>query len=359
MREKTTVKGIHIQDRTEDEIRGALVDQAPEVVETAVRLWQYAVKNHLGVSRLGQACGIGSGMLSPWFNGEYTGDSVAIAERIDKFFWRMEQKDKYGAIRRFVETRLATTLWNVFEKTRIVRRIQMVEGPEQVGKSRAAAEYTARNNSGRTVYMSLSGGAKSSGEFVWRLADALGIPYAVKLSEKRLRIRAQLEACDLIIIDEAHLAFTWTDRALAEWLDYLRTDIFDNGSRGIVLIATNSNMMDGLMNFKRRSRYNLGQTLGRMRNDPVRIDPAEDIVEEDVKALVERYYKPGKAALERLSKVAAIDQLGHFGLLEDILNEAWTAAKSRNKSLDDATVLTTVSNVMSSLKTRRPMYERI
>lgn len=354
------VKGIQIKDRTEEEMRSALASQAPEVVETAIRLWLYARANHLGVSRLAQTIGgIGAGMISQWLNGEYPGDPIAIAERVDKFFWRLDQKEKYGAIRKFVETRLATALWNVFEKTRIVRRIQLVEGPEQVGKSRAALEYYARNNSGRTAYTTLSGGTKSGvGDFVWRLADNLGIPYGVKLSEKKLRIRHRLEACDLVVIDEGHLAFTWTDRALAEWLDYIRTDLFDNGARGIVIIATNSDMMDGLGKFQARHKYNLGQTLGRMRHDPMRIDPAEDIVIEDVLALVERYYKPGKAALERLLEVAARDQLGHFGLLEDILNEAWTAAKTRKKSLDDTIVLATVKTVIAALKTRKPLYER-
>lgn len=354
-----SVKGIHIQDRTEEEIRAAVSSHGPKVEAAAVKLWQYARQHHLGVSRLAQAAGIPAGTMSQWFNGEYPGDSGAIAEKAEKFFWRLDQKEKYGAIRKFVETSLAQALWNVFEKARIVRRIQLVEGPEQVGKSRAAIEYQSRNNSGRTIYMSLSGGAKTASEFVWRLAEALGIDYSVKLAEKKLRIRKCLVACDLLIIDEAHLAFSWTDRALADWLDYLRTDIFDNGSRGIVLIATNTDMMQGLGAFKRRSRYNLGQTLGRLRNDPVRIDPAEDIVEADVEALAARYYKPGKAALRELTRVASLDQLGHFGLLEDILNESWTAAKARKKALDDTTVLDVTRRVLATLKTRKPLYERM
>jgi DNA transposition AAA+ family ATPase len=298
-------------------------------------------------------------MLSQCFNGSYPGDYSAIAKRIETFFWRLEQKALYGGMREFCETALANVLFKVFEKTRITRRIQPVEGPEQLGKTRAATEYTRRNNSGRTIYTKIAGGSHQGGvgEFIWNLAERLDLPYTIKLKEKRIRIKQHLESCDLIIIDEAHLIFTWSDRAQAEFWDYLRTDIFDDGARGVVLIFTNNSMFDSLSKFRARTKYNVGQLLGRMRVDAMRIDPAEDIIEDDVEMLVTRYLKnPKKDTIRKLHALASRNQLGHFGLLDDVLNESWTRAKARKAALSDEIILNTANETLSTLNARKELY---
>jgi hypothetical protein len=353
-------QAIPIKDRAESDIRDGLKGQEPEVIAAALDLWKYARDKNLGLSALAHQSRIPSGTLSQFLNGVYDkGDYLAISERIKQFFWRLEQKALYGGLREFRETRLAKTLWSVFEKTRIIRRIQIVQGPEQMGKTRAAMEYAERNNSGRTIYLKLAGGTRSGcGDFVWDLADALGIPYTIKLREKRIRIKQALEPCDLIIIDEAHLTFAWSDRSAEEFWDYLRTDVYNDGARGVVLIATNSDMLSRIQAFRRRARYNVGQLLGRMRNDVIEIDPADDIVEADVRLLIERYYKPGAAAVRKLHALASAGQRGHFGLLQDVLDEAWATSKARKKDLDDETVLKTADQVWETLKTRKDMYEQ-
>lgn len=346
-----------LTDRSPDQIRETLADKEPAAVGQLLALHDYAAREHLGLTALGHRCGISSGILSQLFNGNYPGDYLAMARRIETFFWRLEQKALYGGLREFVETDLATNLFSIFEKVRVIRRMQLIESPEQLGKTRAAKEYTERNNSGRTIYVQLAGGTRSGlGDFIWSLAESLGIPYTVKLREKRLRIKQGLEACDLVIIDEAHLVDTWTDRSAAEFWDYLRTDIFDNGSRGVVLIATNHSMLDMLRKFRRRAGYNVGQLLGRMRNEVVRIDPVEDITPDDIAALVGRYYRPGSEAIQRLTKIARTEQLGHIGLLEDILNEAWSRAKAEHKPLSDRTVLSVAQETLDNLKTRKELY---
>ena len=206
--------------------------------------------------------------------------------------------------------------------------------------------------------MKLAGGTRNGcGDFVWDLAEALGIPYSIKLREKRIRIKQALESCDLVIIDEAHLVWTWSDRSTAEFFDYLRTDIFADGERGVVLVATNSDMVKGIQTFRKRSGYNVGQLLGRMRNEVMSIDPAEDILVEDVKLLVDRYYKAGAATVRKLHTIATREQLGHFGLLEDLINEAWTRAKARKQSLTDEIVDKTAEQIMAELKQRKELYE--
>jgi len=356
---KNSYRGIPIKDRDVAHIRAALAGQDKYVADQFLALHDYARRKSLGLSRLSSETRIGTGILSPCFNGQYDkGDYNAIARRIETFFWRLDQKALYGGLREFKETALAKSLWAAFEKTRIIRRIQVIQGPEQVGKTRAAREYATRNNSGRTIYNMLSGGTKAGcGNFIWNTAEDLGLPYTVSLREKRLRIRQSLEACDLFFIDEAHLCFTWHDKAQRDFWDYIRTDIFADGARGVVIMATNQDMLQGLQAWRRRCGYNVGQLLGRMRNEIMVIDPAEDILLEDVQLLVQRYYKPGKKTLRRLHHIAIQPQLGHFGLITDVMNEAWTKAKSKKRKLDDNTVDQTAEETMKVLKDRKELYE--
>lgn len=356
--EKNSLVGIPLKERSQDDIRRIFAGEEEDVVKQFLALHAYACKHHLGISALGHQTNIPAGVLSQCFNHSYNGDYSALAERVDKFFWRLGQKELYGGLRQFVETRLAKTLWTVFEKVRIIRRIQVIRSPEQLGKTRAAEEYTARNNSGRTVYTRLSGGTRQGcGDFIWNLAEQLGIPYSVKMREKRIRIKSALEACDLVIIDEAHLVWSWCDASARDFWDYLRTDIFSDGERGVVLIATNSDMLNELAKFRRRAGYNVGQLLGRMRNEVLTIDPVEDVIEEDVAALMARYYKPGKEAVRLIHSLAQREQLGHFGLVDDILNESWTRAKAKKRDLTDEVVIATAREIVDELKGRKQLYE--
>lgn len=349
--------GTPIKDRDPDDIRHALDGESEPVIKQFLALHEYARKNRLGISALGHQTSIPGGVLSQCFNHAYSGDYTAVAARIESFFYRLGQKELYGGLRQFVETKLARSLWTIFEKTRIVRRIQIVQSPEQLGKTRAALEYAHRNNSGRTHYCRLSGGARhGAAEFIWSLSEALGIPYTAKLREKRIRIRQALEACDLVIIDEAHLIWSWNDASARDFWDYLRTDIFSDGDRGIVLISTNSDMLGNLAKFRRRVGYNIGQLLGRMRNEVIKIDPRDDILESDVALLVGRYYGAGKEALRIVHDYASREQLGHFGLIEDIMNEAWTRSKAKRKELTDEIVIATAREIMDGLKERSALY---
>ena len=345
--------GVPLRLRDADKVAALLKSVAHDAAPSFIRLHAHAQKHGIGISALAHQTRINTSVLSPCFNGTYTGDYHAIAARIDTYFWQLEQKDKYGGIREFVNTQLASNLWAIFEKTRIIRRIQVIESPEQLGKTRAAQEYAHRNNSGRTIYLQLAGGTRNGcGDFVWELANKLDVALSVKMREKRLRIKNALEACDLVIIDEAHLADGWTDGAQRDFWDYVRTDVFDSGKRGVVLICTDHDLVKSIRRFGRRSGYNTGQLFGRMRNETVFIDPVDDITEADVAALVSRYYTPGPAALEKLTDIARREGLGHFGLLDDILNESWSTAKAKDRKLTDTLVLAVAKQTLAQLKER-------
>jgi DNA transposition AAA+ family ATPase len=349
--------GIPLKDRTESMIRDALEGYPAETVQQFINLHAYASREHVGMTALAHRAGIGSSILSQSYSGTYKGDVNAIAERIAQFFWRLEQQEKYGGIRKFVMTNLAKALFAVFEKTRVIRRIQIIQSPEQLGKTTIAREYTRQNNSGRTVYAKLRGGSRNAcSDFIREMAVALDIPHTINLCEIKLRIRHQLHSCDLVIIDEAHLADSWTIRNQAEFWDYIRTDIHSDGDRGVAIISTNHDMLGGLKRLRQHG-YNIGQLLGRTRNETIVIDPAGDITEHDVFMLTARYYNPGDDAIAVLLDIASRPGLGHFGLLNDILNEAWTTAKADHKQLTDKAVVDQARKTLKQLSNNKDLYK--
>lgn len=349
---------IPLAERDPDDVRAALGNLTDETLEQWLKLHAYAREHHLGISQLSAQTRISTAVLSTGFAGSYIGDYSAQAENIVAFFRRLENKEKFGDIRRFVELNLTQYLWLIFDKTTVNRRIQPVQGPEQCGKTKAAIEYCARNNHGRTVYVQLSGGATSGlNDFIRQLGAACvkNIAGTAKLCDCRRQLREALEGTELVIIDEGHLIWKWTLKAQNDFFDYLRTDIHSNGRCGVIIISTNEDIFENLRKFK-KSGYNIGQLLGRMRNEAIRIKPEEHIVREDVRDLAARYYTPGDKAVNHLHSVAIKPQLGHFGLVVDVMNEAWLMARRKKSALTDDIVIETANRIMNELKSRKELY---
>ena len=355
---KRFTPAIPLADRDPDDIREALDGKPDDAVEQFIRLHAYARDNHLGISQLASQTRISQSVLSTGFAGSYIGDFSAQAENIIAFFRRLENKEKFGDIRRFVELNLTEYLWLIFDKTTVNRRIQIIEGPEQCGKSRSAREYCDRNNHGRTTYVQLRGGAKDGlNDFIRQLGSACikSLGTTAKLVEIKRQLREALEGTELIIIDEGHLIWKWTIAAQSAFFDFLRTDIHNNGRCGVIIISTNEDFFARIRKFK-QSGYNIGQLLGRMRNEAIRIRPEEHIVEEDVRDLAARYYEPGKKAVAHLHGIAIKPQLGHFGLIIDMLNEAWIMARRKKAPMTDDIVIDVSNRIMNELKSRKELY---
>lgn len=348
---------IPIKERDEAGVREALSGLGENVIAQFVALRNFAAAADIGITKLGKACGVPAGTLSQCFNHQYPGDYEAIAERIKGFFYRHEQEAQYKGLHEFVPTKIAQTLWLIADKIRAIRRIQLIESPEQLGKTRAFEQYVERAGDEHAVLIKMPGAAHGVGDFIWELAEGLGIAHTCKFREKCIRIRQSLSNVELVIIDEAHLLWTWPERPVCDFLNYLRTDIHSDGRRGVLLVATQCNMLDRLNRHRRKAGYNIGQLLGRMRADVVRIDPVEDIVPEDVALLIGRYYRPGKATIRTMHDLATREQIGHFGLVVDVLNEAWARAKSKKAELSDELVEAVARETLKTLKENKELYE--
>jgi hypothetical protein len=332
-----------IADRTTDSVAAALraagVD-ADAVAEIA-RLHAFACERGLSVKALAGLTHMSDSSVSQLFAAKYPGNYTQRAAHIVRFFHDEENRRIFGGVKDFVQTATARMLWRIFERTRYNRRIQIVQSEEQLGKSRAAEQYAVEHNSGRTILLQLAEAGLSNpfGIFLRDLALACSVTVDhVKALDIRYKILRSLEACDLVIIDEFHLVESWPDKAVRALLDFLRIQVHANGRRGIVLIATNSDVMTLLEAFRASARYNLGQLIGRMNNETLELY-ADDIPIDDVRLFVERYYKPGKAVVSKLHDIACRPKLGHFGLLDDILGAAWATAQLDRIPMSDDLVL--------------------
>lgn len=351
-----------IVNRTDEQIKSDLAERADTIFDLLIRLRDHAREQSLGLKGLAMQTGIPQGTLSSLFTGKYTGDWDNQAERLNKFFHDLEMKRIFGGCRDFVETKLAKCLWKVYDKTRYNRRIQIIQSPEQLGKSRAARTYTKNNNGGRTIMVTLQPGGPNNGFalFLRDLAAALG--YSTdhkKLIELRQQIKSRLQVCDLMILDEWHMLNTWGDLAIRAMLDYLRIDLHADGERGIILQATNDDVLNKLDAFRRRSRYNVGQLLGRMTSRRVLELHPDEIPIEDVKMLVERYFKPRSSTITKLHNLAIRPRLGHLGLIDAILADAWADAQLEKENLDDDRVLAVAQETLEDLETRKDLYKEI
>jgi len=353
------IKGDPIADRTPSQIKHALADKDEQAVALLLKLHQYAQDNRLGLKPLAVRCGIPQGTLSQLFSGAYGGNYSTRCKSIEKFFYDLEKKRIFGGCRDFVATETATSLWTIFEKTRYNRRIQIIQSEEQLGKSIAAREYAKRNNGGRTIMVTLKSGGSSSGfgVFLRDLAIETGVyTQAKKIMDLRYDIREKLSTCDLIIIDELHQLASWPDRIIRSFLEFVRIELHEDGERGIVLIATNHDTMTLLQEFRHRSRYNLGQLLGRMCNEVLELTP-DAIPVKDVVALVGRYFSAKKETINKLYDLITRPKIGHFGLLDDILSRAWAEASVSGGKINDKLVLRVARATMEDIQARSGLYK--
>lgn len=345
-----------LASRSEADIRRKLNDAPAYAVDQLCALLQYAKKSNIGIKTLSQLLGISSSRLSQMYNGSYNGNYVTGARRIEAFLMEEQNRKLFAGRDEFIETTVAKHIWAILEQTRYNRRIQILQSAEQLGKTRAATEYTRMKNHGRTIKVTVKPGCGSNpaGVFLRELALACGLSDVVhtRIMDLRYRIREALSICDLLIIDEFHQIEHWPEKSVRDLLDYIRSELHADGARGVVLIATNSDVLTLLQAFGRKAKYNLGQMLGRMCNEVLEIYP-DDIPLTDITVILERYHPSvAKTTVKKMYDLATRAKLGHYGLLLDIMNRAWTDCKLAGKKMTDAMIMAKAEETMDDIKKR-------
>ena len=355
------LSGIEIRERSDELIalaadRYGLDGERDEVVSAMVALRDYAREHALGLKSLAARMrGMSMSVISEMYSGAYRGNMVLRAKAIQRFLAGEAKRRNYGGVDQFVETDIARHIWMLCEQTRYTRRIQILQSPEQLGKTRSLEEFAHRNNSGRTVMVTLKQGCGSRPMtmLIRDLAIACGMQSveSAKLFALRYFIREALAVCDLVIFDEFHAIRSWPERDIADLLDFVRVEVNADRKRGVLVCSTNDDVMGLLDWFRRRTRYNLGQLLGRMCND-IREIRADEIPGVDVEALVSRYYKPSRKTLAALADVVTREGSGHFGLLSDVMDRVWSDCQLRSVPVTDELVSAELGRTLDNLKTQ-------
>jgi hypothetical protein len=351
--------GVEIRERTDEMIAQAVdrydLDGArQDVYHAMIGLRDYAREHSLGVKPLSARMrGMSMSVISEMFGGTYRGNMLLRGRAIQKFLAGEAKRRIYGGVDQFIETDIARHIWMLCEQTRYNRRIQILQSPEQLGKTRALDEYTHRNNSGRTLMITLKQGCGSRPMtiFIRDLAIACGVESVQgnKLVNLRYHIREALAVCDLVILDEFHAIRSWPERDISDLLDFMRVELNADRKRGVLVCSTNDDVMGLLDWFRRRTRYNLGQLLGRMCND-IREIRADEIPIGDIEALVSRYYKPARRTIAALAEVVTREGSGHFGLLSDVMDRVWSDCQLRSVAVTDDLVMSELGKTLDNLK---------
>jgi hypothetical protein len=347
----TEAIGIPVAQRTEAQIRAAFKTEEPSVANEFVRLWAHMRKHNIGLTKIERGFKISSGILSQCFNNRYPGVRAEIAERINAVFYRMEQNAKYAGLSQFMPTQLSRVLFGVYEKTRITRRIDTIQGPEQCGKTRSGKEYAEQNNHGRTRFTEMRASMATLNDFIhgWPTTWALAPRSSCAIRSSGFAIH--LVDCDLLIIDEVHLVFKWPVQQICGFFDYVRTDLFANGERGIVLQATDDREIESSWTASTSSVGQAGTTLGSCSGAwaaaPYHIDGTDDIRKKTSRS--------GRALLQArprrpapLTRIAHAERGGRLGRVLEVVSNAWTKAKARNKDLTDEHVVAEIEAVETS-----------
>jgi len=275
--------------------------------------------------------------------------------KLTQYLHEREKKHIYGGHNEYVATQFSQGMMRLFDEALYDQRIHMVQSPEQLGKTKSADEYVARNHGGRVIKVTLRAAASCDpyGMYVRDLAIAAGMEdhHGRKLITAHYATQALLELCDLVIIDEFHQLEYWPDKSVRALLEHIKRDLHQDGRRGVVLISTNSDIMTLLEAFRRRTKFNLGQILGRMCNEVNDITP-EDIPLEDIQLLAGRYAQFHKPTLKRLLKIARKPGLGHFGMVLDILNRCWRDSKLDDIPLTDAVITEEIDRTIDEIEKR-------
>jgi len=213
-----------------------LVNQPQEHAEV-LRFWFYLAKErNWSLSKLQDATGVSTTVLSRVFRGIYNAGLDRVTETLIKarasYAEAVDNPD-------FLMTSLAKRFFAACDKTRALGNVTIAWGKMGIGKTTIAEEYQRLNNHGKTMLVRFPVGTTFA-YFVQVIARATGVSTRSQSQfHQREKIIATLAAGKrLLIVDELHQAFLTTrgDTAV-KCIEFLR-EIKDQAGCGLILIGT-------------------------------------------------------------------------------------------------------------------------
>jgi DNA transposition AAA+ family ATPase len=137
---------------------------------------------------------------------------------------------------KFIETPLTRTIFRVCRTAFTKKRLAVVFGDSQTGKTTAINEYADRHNHGETHLIRMPIGGRIA-DLRMDMARHLHISEGLKPANISRRIMDCFDEKTLLIVDEAHQACGRTRSEATNPLEFIR-DIYDRRGCGVVLVGT-------------------------------------------------------------------------------------------------------------------------
>lgn len=222
-----------------ENVRKAVASLPKEQADLIVWLYDYGQQHHLSIEQLADKINRDKNTLYQVFSGRHAAGKGPICRDIEAFKRIAMERGSSDSIQ-FVETSLSSTLFKFFDACRVTQRTGFVFGDSQIGKSKIAKEFVARNL-GNTVYIRMPAG-RSLMAVMYELGNALHLPSTINAVDRRRRILESFNSESLLIIDEAHQPFLGSSSEnyfrAATIFEFFR-EIFDRCECGMVFLGTN------------------------------------------------------------------------------------------------------------------------
>lgn len=281
----------------------------PETTSTLRWLIETAREHSWSLPKLGADIGVSHTVLTRTFGGTYPAGTKTVMSKIDAFRARYESR-KTVADTVFVETSLATRIWQAIKYASDYQEIVSIVGNSQWGKTTACEEYQRRKfaEGSDAVIIVRMPVNPAPYTFARLLCKALGIPKRMCFHHSMEALRSAISSRHTLIIDEVHQAATGKTRGL-HCIELLR-ELYDTTHCGMVLIGTNvwGRILDG--SYLREWQGVLGQTM--LRGINVTLPPS--LPYDDQKKIWEAYGlpEPDKNTRALVQEICSSAGLGRY-----------------------------------------------
>lgn len=185
----------------------------------------YRDENKLSVAQLAKQIGYSTTVTGRVLNGNYSADMVAFCKAVADFRATVQARALTGREVGFVHTQVALDVIAAANAARVDRKVIMVRGVSQIGKTTAIKEYAAANSTSVVlVRMPTNPTARKLGS---RLCAAVGCSNPRSDEDAMQALTKKITDSTLIIVDEFHQAFyagVQGVRGAVEWLRELKDE---------------------------------------------------------------------------------------------------------------------------------------
>jgi DNA transposition AAA+ family ATPase len=152
-------------------------------------------------NKLALGAGLSSGTISPFMRGTYTGNNLAVAEQLDKFFEMEFQRRGTERNKTFVRTRQSNAVINACIQAHAYNNMTVLIGDSGIGKTMGLREYAKNPN---VYYIQCNPFMRGRTGFLQQLCISLNLPaMGNQIASYNRLAKVASEKGALIILDDA------------------------------------------------------------------------------------------------------------------------------------------------------------